>query len=346
VSDADQLLAELRVRAGRRARLSIDAVWEAFRLAVRGYTGNVEARPRLAQLLTALQAAGGLELPRSKDRWDRTAEPPLPKWVQLVVERSPHDTYDPREIAWPPELAFASDLPRVPMVRDLLAVRRFLANGGRESVLAPLRERSLEIFGDEKRLGNLRKTSLFAPGRLSLDVLRCYEVAPPLVWEPGPDQSIGRPVLVLENLDTYDSFCRWNVEAAEYGAVAYGHGSEFLATVRDLPRVCQSVAATTAEYFGDIDHKGLQIPLHAQLVLARDTPDITLRPAVHWYAELLGYADLSSASGEVVGATDPALAWLPDDLRSGATKLLAAGRRLPQGHIGAARLRKGECLCP
>lgn len=342
MKNADRLLTELGDRSGRRARIPIDVVWEAFRAVVRGYTGNIEARPRLAMILECLRENGALDVPKSRRLWDASADPPLPTWVQLVVSRrSPASEPDHRVIAWPPELAFVAKLSRAPLLDELLAIRRFLADGGRERIWVPARERSLEVFGEEKRLAALRKTTLFGPGRLDLELLRCYAVAPPLVWEPGPGPAIGRSVLVLENLDTYHSFCRWNEDAARYGAVAYGHGTEFVATVRDLPRVCDAVQSSAAEYFGDIDYRGLQIPMQARLVLAGETSAISLGPAARWYDALLEHADRTTDSNRFVSPTDAVLLWLPEELRDRAAPILARGRRLPQEHIGLAHLTSG-----
>ena len=109
-----------------------------------------------------------------------------------------------------------------PSIAFLLSVR------GRTPVPAPARERSLQIFGDEKRLDDLRKgePSLFE-GRVPLADLHCYPVAPPLPHETPPKQMPGRPILVLENYHSWDSFRRWNREAALYAAIAYGGGNAF-----------------------------------------------------------------------------------------------------------------------
>ncbi len=339
MSDVERLLEALRDQASGRARVPIEGLWAAFRTAIRGYTGSAEARRHLAGLLGSLQARGALELPKGRRLWDARTEPPLPAWARLVspslelrVER------DHRTVAWPPELAFVGRLRRAPLLDELLAVRRFLADGGRERVRVPSSERSLELFGDEKRIAALRKTSLFRPGRLSLELLRCYDVAPPLVWEPAPVDRSGGVVLVLENLDAYDSFCRWNADTAAYAVVAYGHGSEFLATVRDLPRVCEWAGTTRVEYFGDLDLRGLQIPHRARSVLLGVAPELTLAPAERWYAALLSFADAAAVADAEVDPRDPALDWLPPALRGDAAALLSGGRRLPQEHIGLEHL--------
>jgi hypothetical protein len=60
----------------------------------------------------------------------------------------------------------------------------------------PMRERSLEIFGDEKALDRLVTSVLFGPGRLSLTQLRAYRSRPPL---PAMRVGEGPVLLVVEN---------------------------------------------------------------------------------------------------------------------------------------------------
>jgi hypothetical protein len=327
----EQMATALRERAAGRKRVPITAVWEAFRSAVRGFTGNADARPQLAALLSELQQAGVVVSPRSRRLWDTQIEPALPRWVELVDAARSSRSVDHRTIAWPPALAFVSALRRVGNVDELLAIRRFLAAGGADRPVVPVRERSVELFGDEKRLGALARTGLFGPGRLSLDLLRCFEVAPPLVWEPGP-AGASDAVLVIENLHTYDSFRRWNAQAAAYRAVVYGQGTEFVATVRDIPRLVAPWAVTAVEYFGDVDASGLQIAHQAAGWLTAHR--IALVPAETWYEILLDRAELLHLPGGVAGPSAPFFAWLPSDLRGRAVSLLQAGHRAPQELVG------------
>ena len=77
-----------------------------------------------------------------------------------------------------PALAFAADERNLARRTTLEAINTFLIAKRREKLHpVPTRERSLHIFGDEKRLDNLRKTktTLFE-GRISLSDLSCYAV--------------------------------------------------------------------------------------------------------------------------------------------------------------------------
>ena len=55
----------------------------------------------------------------------------------------------------------------------------------RDELVVPARERSLEVFGDEKALDRLAGAALFGPGRLTLALLRCRRVVPRLHCEPA-----------------------------------------------------------------------------------------------------------------------------------------------------------------
>ena len=335
MSDARQLLDALRLRARHRQRLPIDTVWSAFRASIRGYTGATEARPHLGGLLQQLAARGEVTLPRGKKLWDGSADPPLPSWVAVPRDAVPSaERVDHRSIPWPPELAFVASKPQVPLLEELLAIKRFLADGGRQRRLVPAKERSLELFNDEKRLDGLSSSTLFREGRLSLELLRCYPVAPPLVWAPNLEVQPGRPVLVLENLHTYESFRRWNLRAGAYRAVAYGHGSEFKATCRDLPRLCTELGTTLVHYFGDLDGQGLVIPVHARQVLDELEVPVRLLPAVRWYEALLARAGKAVATTSEQVVSEDVLAWLPIEQREAARAILAQGMRLPQELVG------------
>lgn len=339
MSGAGPFVDALREAASGRLRVSIADVWTVYRAQVRGTTGDSEARAELARLLAALAEEGVAELPKGRSSWDGSVEPPLPTWIAL---RRPGHADEPRAdpgaVAWPPELMFAADPRFRHMMGELLAIKAFLADGGRTRVDVPMRERSLQIFGDEKRLDGLRKGVAFRDGHLTLAMLRCYSVAPPLVFEAVAGAAAPR-LLVLENLHTYESFRRWNREVRCYAAIVYGHGSEFRGTVRDLPRVCRHTGASAVEYFGDVDREGLCIPVQAQRVLATAGCDLVLGPAARWYALLLAQGRrLACAPRDLGDDGRAALAWLGEPMGTAVAALLEAGLRLAQEDVGTERL--------
>ncbi len=251
---------EALLALGKR-RIRLPELRDAY---LRAYPDALDA-PDLRRLL--LDALRGLEhdevadLPAQGRGWDRSGFPALPRTATLrnvVRSRRSAKTH-----AWLPALAFAAD-ERHPVRRAALQdINAFLVSA-RDRNLSPVptRERSLQIFGNEKRLDDIRKgeKTLFE-GRISLDDLYCYPVAPPLPWETPDNPLAGRPILVLENYHSYDSFRCWNREAALYAAVAYGGGNSFRQGAGNLDELIVRTAADGAFYVGDLDPAGVDILL-------------------------------------------------------------------------------------
>lgn len=332
----DALLAE----AGNRRRIERIAVWRAFRAAhpVEALAGD--ARERLAARLVALARDGAVELPAERGAgWDRSARPPLPEWVRLPKAAEGPAAFDPLAVHWAPELGFVPALPRIDHPDDLLAIQAFFASGGRERPVIPMRERSVQIFGDEKRLDRLVNTPLFSEGRLTLAMLRCFAMAPPLVYEDGPAEARGRPVLVIENHHTWWSFCRWNAREGAYAAVVYGAGGGFgRDAVAFLAERCRVVGAPGAVYFGDLDRDGLVIPSRAATSFA-PAHGLRLEPALRWYRLLLARA--SNARLPTGPALDEeGVEWLPTSIQDEVRSHFQAGRRIPQELVGTEELAR------
>lgn len=322
--------------AGARRKVDRTALWRAFRTAhpVEALAGD--GRERLLSRLTELAAQGRIELPSPRGSgWDRSAKPALPEWVRLPGPGEAPAQLDPLAVPWAPELSFVPSLGRIDWPAELLAIQAFFASGGRQRPPVPMRERSVQIFGDEKRLERLLATPLFAEGRLSLEALRCFSMAPPLVFEPGPEGSRGRAVLVVENHHTWWSFCRWNARTGAYAAVVYGAGGAFgRDVVAFLAERCRALDAPHVVYFGDLDPDGLRIPARAATQLAPPHA-LAVLPADRWYRTLLLCAE---GAGLPVGAPlredEEALSWLPSALVQPVRAHLRAGRRLPQELVG------------
>jgi hypothetical protein len=94
-------------------------------------------------------------------------------------------------VPWRPELEWIYDLRlSAAELETLGAVNAYRRDRSPAQESIPHRERSLELFGDEKRIDRLVRSRLFAPGRLSLHLLDAYWAAPPIAWTvigPGGD---------------------------------------------------------------------------------------------------------------------------------------------------------------
>ena len=302
--------------------------------------------PNLRQLL--LDALRRLErdeladLPAPGRGWDTSGSPALPRTASL--RNAARARRSPRAHAWLPALAFAAD-ERHPVRRaNLQAINAFLVSARNRNLCSvPTRERSLQIFGNEKRLDEIRKgkVTLFE-GRISLDDLHCYPVAPPLPCESPDGHSAGRPILVLENYHSYDSFRRWNGEAGLYAAVAFGGGNAFRQGAGNLDDLIIRTAADGAVYVGDLDPPGLEILLGVN-DRRRAEGRIVVRPHLGLYRWLLAHG-CRRPLGKV--PRDGLLARLGEEFSTGIAgalgELWADGQRIPQESFGLEQLHGPE----
>lgn len=229
-----------------------------------------EARAKIAEWLYLLDDTHEIQLPKGKHLYDRSASGDLPAWLELIRPdelREPLPV-DPASFPWAPELRTACTIRDPRQLDILLRVQQFLSQGGRQRPLVPVKERSVELFGKEKRLDVLRNSALFQSGPLSFELLRCFSVPPPLVWENVPTAGVPRPILVIENHNTYHSFARWNRKVRSFAAIVYGNGDAFKAGAAGLTEVVRVITWDgRLLYFGDIDPEGLLIPFAASAAL-------------------------------------------------------------------------------
>lgn len=315
-----------------RVRIELASLHRAFQQVHAELATSPSARGRLRELLDRLQLEERIELPKGRAQWDVSALPALPRWIKLPRETVSPDKPDLRAIPWAPELRFlAATRVYVPLA-DLLRIQEFLARGGRERTDVPIKERSLEIFGDEKRLDALlRCTALFGEGRLAPETLRCFSVPEPLAWKAGGDRQ--GPILVIENAATWHSYCRWNAERNSFSAVVYGCGNRFADGIRSLGDLLAALGGPRRVlYFGDLDPQGLLIPQEAShRAGAAGLPAV--EPHLWSYRQLLrrGEGLVQPWEGEPPSST--LCDWL-GDLAEPARQLFAAGRRLAQERVG------------
>lgn len=239
--------------------------------------------------------------------------------------------FDPTSVRWAPELNFVAAARLNVAPDDLLKLNAFLAQVGSTRCLVPVTERSLQIFGDEKRLDGLLSSALFRPDRLSLEMLGCERIGEPLGWKRGPRED--GPLLIIENKGTWHSYCRWNQEAKQFSAVVYGKGFVVAESVRYLADIFDELGGPRRLcYFGDLDPPGLMIPQQAAaLAQRRGLPAI--EPHFWSYRHLLEIGRGKEARWEGDPADALALAWM-GDLAQPIQALFASGKRLAQEHVG------------
>jgi hypothetical protein len=320
-----------------KVRLQLDTVRQAFQQIYPELVTKPSARGKLRELLDLLQLDERIELPKGRELWDFSALPALPRWVKLPRTTVSAAKTDLRTIPWAPELRFlATTHVFVPLV-ELMKLQEFIARGGRDRPLVPIKERSLEIFGDEKRLDSLaRGSALFGDGRLTPETLRCFIVPEPLTWAAGTNTA--GPILVIENAATWHSYCRYNAECKLFSAVVYGCGNRFMDGATYLAEIFKAIGGVRRVlYFGDLDPQGLLIP-QAASTRAQAAGLPAVEPHLWSYRQLL---TLGAGRGQPCDGEPPSFEhcdWL-GECAEPARQLFAAGQRLAQEHVGWEFLR-------
>jgi hypothetical protein len=332
-NDAQQFWDALRSAHPRRMRFALEHLLEGFRRVFPHRHGDTDVRCVLALLLGELEQSGAIRLPSKANRraYDHSERTPLPKHV---VRSDRPKQLKQLSVVWRPELAFASGF-GPSWQAELLAVQEWLRNGGVSATPVALRERSVEIFGDEKRLDALLGTQLFAPGRLTLDLLRCYLPSVPIYAVWLSQDGLSRPLLVVENHTTFDTLCRWNEKRRRYAAVAFGAGAAFIAACESLrPHLAGPGCSGQLLYFGDLDPKGLWIPARA----SQDS-GIEVRPDESLYTVLLAKGrEHRALPRELLSFDSSLMNWLPANLHEETGRHFRAGRRLPQELVSLSDL--------
>jgi hypothetical protein len=257
----------------------------------------------------------------------------------LFADQLPEDKSqrpDLTTIEWQPELAFLKAARTGIAADDLLKLNAFFANRETIRCKVPVKERSLQIFDDEKRLDALRTTMLFGEGRLTLDQLCCFTVAEPLSWKRELRNT--GAILIIENASTWDSYCRWNAQHRIYSAVVYGGGNRFIDSAIRLADVFSDVGGQSRVlYFGDLDPIGVRIPQAASRRIVQSGL-ASIAPELWSYTKLLqlGYATSATISdAELIGPDE--LQWL-GRLADPVRQIFDRDLRIAQEHLGWTQL--------
>lgn len=328
---ADALLAE------RSVRVRLDAIWRLWAQSAPRLIGAVSQATELDKALRELAERGVVELPTAA--WDNSTTPPLPRSILIPAARGDKRERRWTTFAWRRELGWAASLPSLsePLFNDLVAINTWLARTSGAVPALPLRYRSAEIFGDEKRLEALARTSLFDADRLSLDLLGAVRRAAPL---PAAIVGNGPDLLIVENSDTYWAAVDVLRELTNQpiGRIAWGSGQTFPAQISTLAVDVAGRGPLTGRcwYWGDLDPAGLRIAAaaHAEGLASGVAPVLpaadlwaamSVRPVQH-----AGTVDWSKAEGRN---------WLGDELWDRITSVREAKGRVAQEAVSPTAIR-------
>ncbi|WP_144121058.1 Wadjet anti-phage system protein JetD domain-containing protein [Catellatospora sichuanensis] len=332
--------ASLSDRAGRvsqalsawpRQRVPLDDLWQLLDDADPTSRVSTSRRRLLADTLTELVAAQIIGLPGPRS-YDLSEQPALPRFITVindVPERSQR-----RAIVWHPALAWAANARLTTAHQEVLERINGWLFTHTDQLIMPLRERSVEILDDEKAFDRLLTTNLFAPGRLTLELLRARRVAPPMhIREVGA----GSVLLVIENSDTFDSVVHaLAASSGKVGMVGWGAGSAFEASVLSIAQLARPV--THIAYFGDLDAKGLAIPVNAgRVATSIGLPGI--QPADGLYAALQQAGRPRPGTALVTDdAAASLVSWLAEPQRQWAIGVLTSAARVAQESVNLSYL--------
>lgn len=321
-----------RLSATGRRRVSFELIWQAFDAAFRFRPGGAAARELLLAALESLAANGFLRLPAQRGQgWDRSSRPAIPRFVNLLEERTPRAATW-KSFPWHRDLVWVAGLSRLSQEQEafLLKVHAGLVEGWFEDVV-PLKHRSLQLTRGEKRLLKLARTQLFGPGRLSFEFLGCEEEPTPLAWERIGE---GTTMLVVENSAAFHVVRQVLRErgADPYGLVAYGAGGAFRRSVAYLATL--SLPITEIHYLGDLDLPGARIAA-AAAHRARKAGLAPLVPAPGLHAAMLQAAEeLGHPKGwphrTRTAFPEEVVEFYPAALHDTLKQLFTACRRIPE----------------
>ncbi len=329
---AERLAEELAAVAGSRKRILAEECDAALIEVEPSLEWDPARRTKLAEALGELESAGIVTWSVKRER---SVRPELPAFVTLVAGAQLGAVGEHGVggyVVWRPELAWAHDLALSPSETAVLNVVQGFVRDRAGAPVVPHRERSLELFGDEKRLDRLIRGRLFEPSRLTLELLACEWTPPPIaVSAVSTAPESGTPVvLVSENAAGYHSLLATATPPITH--VAYGGGGQFTLSVAGLAEL----APARVLYIGDLDAEGLAIPQRAIAAAARaglPTPE----PATQLWSALCDLAERYGQSARPVpeDVAYELCAWVSDDaLAARMAEVLISGRRVAQEAVG------------
>ena len=317
-------------------QVELRTLWTLWAAAAPRLVGQADQVEALAVALEALAADGVITLPRTA--WDKATVPPLPRWVRCPDAARPARARPWTGFPWRSEMGWAASVKDLSPERfaDLTAVNDWLVRTSGSAVpLVPVRYRSAEVFGDEKRLDGLVRTTLFGPGRLSFELLRCARIPAPLpaaAVGPGPD------VLVVENSDPYWAAVEALSQLSGHpvGIVAWGSGRVFPTqmTALTVDLAGRGPVLGTVWYWGDYDPLGVTMAIEA--AAAGSALGISVRPPEYLWVAM---ADRPiQEAGSVPWPADHGADWLGAATSDRLSAIRAAEGRVAQESVPPAAL--------
>lgn len=193
-------------------------------------------------------------------------------------------------------------------LKTLEKINNFL-NTEKEHEMVFLKERSYEIFNDEKFLDSRVKNGYLFDGKFHISVLKCMEKPSPLVYE---SVCRNKPILVCENSNTYHTICRWNKELIEFSAIVYGSGNIFSGAHNYLDEIRSDLGFSDIYYFGDFDYDGFFIPANTNQKRLENGL-LEIKPALFLYKMLINFNPIKNQKNPKNIENEIIKNWINDD---------------------------------
>ena len=215
----------------------------------------------IEELVKILESEDKVKLP-NKFYWNVFTRTPYPKWVRLKR----NELITKKEKAWKSRI-WSIKLEWVPGLKRMnsktLEHLQILDDYYKQSktpfpIAIPEKERSLQLFGDEKLL--LSYAHKYKSKCDLYDLTNSYQTHLPLPYIHFACND--NRVLIIENMDTFYSVCNVlrNSKKSPYSHVIYGAGLNLIRQKGFLFIPYLLKKPKTLEYFGDIDPTGFYIP--------------------------------------------------------------------------------------
>ena len=170
-SNADLFFKKLKKMRNGKKRRELDDIFKVFSVNFPLENADVINRFHiLREILDYLVNSEKISYPNSKKNWDKSTRPELPKWIKILINVSNENNTYLKEIPWHPELIQFSNVKNIKKssYKDLKALNDYFSlNDIKNLPEISIKERSYQIFKDEKKLEKIIKTDWFG-SRLDL----------------------------------------------------------------------------------------------------------------------------------------------------------------------------------
>ncbi|MGW0249874.1 Wadjet anti-phage system protein JetD domain-containing protein [Nocardia goodfellowii] len=311
-------------------RIPLHKILAAAAAVDRSAAASVGWRPRVLDAIMGLSDEGKVTVP--KRAWDRTTTPPLPSYVGKVVDSAAERPAQQTPV-WHLEMSWAATLWDDGKLseserRFLIAINSWIPR--RTGAIEPMRERSLDIFDDEKALDTIVTSRMFGPDRLTWQLLASFPC-----WPPVEQSVVGDgDWIIVENYTTYYSLALCAAEKEFDGRIIWGSGNQVatrLSALADTPR------PRRCWYFGDIDAGGFRVA-RAAVNRAEQLGLPALEPAIGLYQLALANGRRrGDESRRKPGASSLGWirSWVPGPLGAKLAGVVDARQRIVQESVGS-----------